>query len=37
MAISGRLSDLKILIMVFGNVTIKDILQFMEINKHEVA
>ena len=28
MAISGRISDLKILIALFGNVTIKEIIQF---------
>ena len=30
MAISGKISDLKILIVLFGNVTIKEILQFKE-------
>ena len=28
MAISGKISDLKILIALFGNVTIQEILQF---------
>ena len=28
MGISGKISDLKILIALFGNVTIKEILQF---------
>ncbi|WP_291300550.1 hypothetical protein [Desulfosporosinus sp. BICA1-9] len=31
MAISGRISDLKILIALFGNVTIKEIIQFKEL------
>lgn len=28
MAIAGKISDLKILILLFGNVSIKEILQF---------
>ncbi|AET69040.1 hypothetical protein Desor_3558 [Desulfosporosinus orientis DSM 765] len=32
MAISGRLSDLKLLIALFGNATIKEIVQFKELN-----
>ena len=30
MGIAGKISDLKILILLFGNVTIKEILQFKE-------
>ena len=30
MTISGKLSDLKILVALFGNVTIKEIIQFKE-------
>ena len=31
MAISGKISDLKILVALFGNVTIKEIIQFKEL------
>lgn len=33
MAISGRVSDLKLLMALFGNATIKEILQFRSIHK----
>ncbi len=33
MGISGKISDLKLLIRLFGNVTIKELLQFKEIIK----
>lgn len=33
MAVSGNISDLKILIALFGNVTIKEIIQFKELIK----
>ncbi len=33
MAISGRISDLKILVALFGNATIKEIIQFKDLRK----
>lgn len=33
MAISGKISDLKILLALFGNVTIVEIIQFKDLKK----